>query len=187
MRPTVETRRFERYALLAYALWRMASLAIAISILTTVLGIIALFGKRWAYVSFVVLGLLYFPVSAGFKFEPKGCQWVFDLPLALHSMRNFPHIILFAFFFAMTSAQFRYDLSRKPLVLSAAAALLMGLLIEFDEGLTGQHHCRMRDLIPDSAGILLGIGTVWVLKTIRSRWDFTFPFRRRKDGSPGNV
>lgn len=36
----------------------------------------------------------------------------------------------------------------------------MGMLVELSQGVTAHGNCRMRDLIPDSAGALLGFLTV---------------------------
>lgn len=72
-----------------------------------VLGVLSLRGVRWAYVTFVVLGLLYFPASVGFRFDPQPCELTFDLPLAVYSLTNYAHIVLFVLFFLMTRAQLR--------------------------------------------------------------------------------
>ena len=120
-----------------------------------VLGILSARGALWAYITFVVLGLLYFPVSVGFQLNPQPCALVIDGPLALHSMTNYPHIVLFTLFFLITSVQFKLPFWQR-LGWSALAAITMGALVELAEGITGSGHCRARDLIPDSAGILLG-------------------------------
>ncbi len=51
-------------------------------------------GRRFAYAAFVVVGLLYFPARVGFHLSPRVCQVALDVPLALHSLTNYPHIIL---------------------------------------------------------------------------------------------
>jgi len=132
-----------------------------------VFGVLALRGVRWAYAAFVVLGLLYFPAKVGFRPEPRPCQLAFDLPLAVHSLTNFGHVVLFAVFFVMTSAQFRKS-DRATFAWASAAALLMGALVEAAQGLTGEGNCRLRDLIPDAAGVLLGSAAVLLLK--RAGW-----------------
>jgi hypothetical protein len=53
-----------------------------------VLGILSLRGVRWAYVTFVLLGLLYFPASVGFRLNPRPCELIPDVPLAVHSLTN---------------------------------------------------------------------------------------------------
>jgi hypothetical protein len=133
-----------------------------------VLGILSLRGMRWAYVTFILLGLLYFPASVGFKLNPRPCQLAVNIPLAVHSLTNYRHIVLFVLFFLMTSAQFR--MSRwQGYAWAALACMVMGLLVEFAEGISGNHHCRMRDLIPNAAGVLLGAGIVFLWNTLRRK------------------
>ena len=133
-----------------------------------VLGILSLRGVRWAYVAFVVLGLLYFPASVGFRLDPQPCQLTFDLPLALHSLTNYAHIVLFVLFFLMTSAQFRMS-NWTAFGWAALAAITMGALVELAQGITGKGHCRSRDLIPDAVGILLGSVVVLLWNRVRRR------------------
>ena len=107
-------------------------------------------------------------MSVRFRFDPQPCELTFDIPLAIHSLTNYAHIVLFVLFFLMTSAQFR--MSNWPAFAWAAlAAVTMGLLVELAQGVTGKGHCRMRDLIPDAVGILLGAGIVLLLNRIRRR------------------
>jgi VanZ family protein len=83
-------------------------------------------------------------------------------------MTNYKHIVLFVLFFLMTSAQFR--MSNWPAFAWAAlAALTMGALVELAQAITGNGHCRSRDLIPNTAGILLGSGIVLLWKKARRR------------------
>ncbi len=131
------------------------------------LGLLALRGVRWAYAAFVALALLYFPAKAGFSPDPRPCQLAFDLPLAAHSLTNYGHIVLFALFFVMTSAQFRAP-TRPTFAWSAAATILMGALVEVAQGVTGEGNCRLRDLIPDGVGVLAGSAVVLLLK--RAGW-----------------
>src|SRR2546425_5797869 len=41
-----------------------------LAVLRVVLALLSLLGARWAYVAFLVLGLLYFPMRVGFRFDP---------------------------------------------------------------------------------------------------------------------
>jgi hypothetical protein len=127
------------------------------------LGVLALRGVRWAYVAFVVLGLLYFPAKVGFRLAPRPCQLAFDIPLAIHSLTNYAHVVLFAVFFVMTTAQFRLS-NRPAFAWSALVTIVMGALVEVAQGVTGEGNCRLRDLIPDAAGILVGSIIVLLLK-----------------------
>jgi hypothetical protein len=134
-------------------------MAAVIGISCLVLAMFAVRGARWAYLLFIVVGLAYFPLQVGFQLEPRACQLVFDGRLALFSMTNYAHIILFAVFFLMSAAHFsRYQWPQgSTLVAAAAATVLMGALVELAQGISGNHNCRARDLIPDTAGAVLGL------------------------------
>ena len=105
---------------------------------------------------FVILGLLYFPASSGFRVDPKPCDLALDLPLAIQSLSNYGHIIIFSFFFLMTTRQFRLS-GWRPWGWSIGLTMAMGAAVEIAEGLSGVHHCKTVDLIPDFMGALLGL------------------------------
>ena len=132
------------------------------------LGILSFRGRRWAYIAFVVLGLLYFPASVGFRLNPRPCELIPSLALAVYSLANYAHIVLFVFFFLMTSAQFRMS-QWSGYVWAVVACMAMGILVEVAEGISGTHHCRLRDLIPDAAGVVLGAGIVFLWNRQRAR------------------
>jgi len=125
-------------------------------IVFVLLGALAFRPTRWAYFTFVALGLLFFPAHVGFHFHPRPCECALNLPLALFSLTNYKHIALFAIFFLMTSAQVRGRRSRIQILVASGAVLAMGVYVELAEGLTGQGHCRLRDLVPDLAGAVVG-------------------------------
>lgn len=133
-----------------------------------VLGILAARGALWAYITFVVLGILYFPASVGFHLHPQPCEGLPDLALAVYSLGNYGHIVLFALFFIMSCGQFKMS-HWSGFVWAAAACFAMGILVELAEGVSGIHHCRARDLIPDAAGIMIGAGIVFLLNRIRTK------------------
>jgi hypothetical protein len=154
-----------------------SALMVIRSVLTAAAAILAFWGKRWAYFAFIALALLYFPMSVGFRLDPQPCEWMFDLYLAAFSLTNYAHIVLFAVFFVMTSRQFR--MSGWPQYgWAALATLVVGLLLEFAEGISGKGHCRMRDLIPDAAGALIGAGFVLL-------WDLLWHKIRRQPRDTG--
>jgi hypothetical protein len=133
-----------------------------------VLAVMSLRRKRWAYVAFVLLGLFYFPAKVGFHLGPRACEFALDVPLAMFSLTNYAHIILFSLFFVMTSAQLR-GVGWSTMVLAGAITLAMGGLVELAEGVTGSGHCRLRDLVPDTAGAVLGAAIVAVWWQVRIR------------------
>src|ERR1044072_53230 len=130
------------------------------------LGLLSFRGIRGAYVTFVVLAFLYFPASVGFRLNPQPCELIPSLRLAVYSFGNYQHIVLFVFFFLMTSAQFRMS-QWSGYAWAALTSIVMGLLIELAEGIGGAHHCRMRDLIPDAAGIVIGAGIFFLWNKMR--------------------
>lgn len=128
-----------------------------------ILGVAAARGVRVAYVGFVALGIFFMLARTGFQFTPQPCELKLSIPLALHSLTNYNHIVLFAGFFIMTRAQFRRD-DPYRLLKAAVVALAMGTVIELEQALVGKGHCRLRDLIPDTAG--MGVGAA-----IMALWD----------------
>ena len=131
--------------------------------------LLALWRYRWAYVAFAVLGLIYFPLKVGFRLDPNACEMLPSVGLAVYSLRNYPHIVGFSFFFVLSYVQFRGTAGRSRFAWAALATLVMGLLVELAEGISGQGHCRMRDLIPDAAGALLGAAYVLVWNSARKQ------------------
>jgi VanZ family protein len=115
---------------------------------------------------FVALGLLFFPARVGFRFSPQACELALDAPLALHSLTNYAHIALFGLFFVLTSAQFRVT-KRTTFAWASLITLTMGVLVEIAEAVTGKGHCRLRDLIPDAAGVVLGSVIVSLWRQLR--------------------
>ncbi len=121
------------------------------------LALIALRGKRWAYLAFVVLGLLSFPAQTHFRVHAPKCEQLLPtLHLLVPLLHNYAYIALFAGFYWMSWVQFRRSDARG--VWALLATLLVGALVEIAEGMTGgargQVHCRVRDLVPDAAGAL---------------------------------
>ena len=109
---------------------------------------------RWAYAVFCVVGLAYFPARVGFQLHPQPCELAPSLRLAIFSLQNTPHIIIFGAFYGLSWVRFR-DAGAMRFGWAGLATLVMGALVELAEGLTGQGHCRVRDLVPDAAGALL--------------------------------
>jgi hypothetical protein len=132
------------------------------------LAIMSLRRIRVAYVAFVVLGLLYFPAKVGFHFAPRACEVALDVPLAMFSLTNYAHIVLFTLFFLMTRAQLR-GVGWSTMALTGMITLAMGVLVELAEGVSGSGHCRLRDLVPDSAGAILGATIVTAWRQMRGR------------------
>ena len=118
----------------------------------------SLWVSRLAYAGLVLQAPLYFLAKGGFRISSPNCEWTFGLALARHSLTNYPHIILFTVFFLLTFAQLRGV--PRAIIWSAAATMAMGLLVELAQGVSGHGHCRMRDLVPDSAGALAGFAIV---------------------------
>ena len=132
------------------------------------LNLLSLRTYRWAYAVCVALGLLYFPASVGFRLNPSPCEVTFGLELAVYSLTNFPHIVLFALFYFLTVPVFRVS-DWRAFAWAGAATVVLGALVELEEGLTGRGHCRLRDLIPDAVGALVGAALVLLWNRVRGR------------------
>lgn len=135
----------------------MHEAALVVRVASIACGLLAFRGIRRAYLSYLVLALLYFPLQVGFDFHPKGCQLALNAGLALDSLRNRAHIVLFAIFYVMTMAQFR-EKTASSFAWAGLITIAMGAAVEILEGATGSRNCRLRDLVPDAAGIVIGAG-----------------------------
>jgi hypothetical protein len=156
------------FGVLKVAIWALAALAL-------------LRGVRWAYASYVVLGVLYLPATAGFHVRAPACERALDAPLAVLSLHNYAHIVLFALFFVMTVRQVRGALSWSTFAWAGAATVVTGALVELAEGVSGKGHCRLRDLVPGSAGAALGAAIVLLWTAARRQLSRSEPggvFRR---------
>ncbi|MGH8623629.1 MAG: hypothetical protein ACRET3_15975, partial [Burkholderiales bacterium] len=134
----------------------MSLLAVRIGVgVLALLALVALRGKRWAYLAFVVLGLLYFPAQTHFRVHVPKCELLLPtMQVVMLSLQNYAHIALFAGFYWMSLVQFRQTDAR--ILWALLATLLVGALVEIAEGMTarGQGHCRVQDLVPAAAGAL---------------------------------
>ena len=127
----------------------------------------SLWASRFGYAVLVLQAPAYFLAKSGFTVSSPVCRWTFGIALATHSLTNYPHIILFTLFFLLTYVQLPGN--PKAVIWSIAATLAMGLLVELAQGATGQGNCRMRDLIPDLAGALIGCVVVMAGRTLARR------------------
>lgn len=123
------------------------------AVVLALLALIALRGKRWAYLAFVVLGLLYFPAQTHFRVHAPKCQLVIPtMNVVVLSLQNYALMALFAGFCWMSWIQFRGSKAR--FIWAVLATVLAGALVEIAEGMTGRGSCRVRDLVPAAAGAL---------------------------------
>jgi len=144
---------------------------ILLRILSAVFLVFALTGRRWAYAAFMVSSLVYFPAQVGFHLTPHSCELLVPMSLALYSFHNYGHEILFTLFFVASVIHFSRstDLLKVVLLKSVIGCLIYGAIIEIGEGISGHGHCRLRDLLPDSAGILAGMLVVLAWYAMRPR------------------
>jgi hypothetical protein len=120
------------------------------------LAVLAIRGARWAYVALAMWILLHPPASMGFRMHPKACDLTVNLPLALQSLSNYPHMILFCIFSLVTTMHFHFS-GWRSLAWPIGLTVAMGAGMEIAQGLSGTHHCKAIDLIPDFIGALLGV------------------------------
>lgn len=117
--------------------------------------VLALRGSRWAYVAYLVFAIGFLPARAGFQLAPFTCELNVSVASALFSLQNGMHIVLSTLVAMMTMAQFK---ERRGVAAGTAVAVTvaLGLIAELEQGAFAQGHCRMRDLVPDLAGAVLG-------------------------------
>ncbi len=146
----------------------MSPLAVRIGAgVLALLALIALRGKRWAYLAFVVLGLLYFPAQTHFHVHVPKCEQLLPtIQQLVPLLHNYAYLALFAGFYWMSWVQLR-DANQRS-VWALVATLLAAALFEIAEGITtavpvarpagraaaGAGHCSVRDLVPAVAGAL---------------------------------
>ncbi|MCM2257878.1 MAG: VanZ family protein [Vicinamibacteria bacterium] len=140
----------------------------------------ALRGSRWAFAAYLVFAVAFLPARAGFQLAPFTCETEVSVASALFSLRNWKHIVLSAIVAMMTVAQFR---ERRGVAAGTAVAVtvVLGLIAELEQGAFARGHCRIRDLVPDFAGAVLG-ALVFVLLS----WRVDSAHAARKD-QPGPV
>jgi 4-amino-4-deoxy-L-arabinose transferase-like glycosyltransferase len=151
---------------------------VLVSAFFIVLGVLSLRPTRWAYVTFVVLGMLFFPASVGFQFHPRPCECAFSIPLAIFAITKYGHIWRFAFFFLMTAAQVRGRRVSTQFLIALGAVMAMGIYVELAEGITGSGNCRLRDLVSDLAGAVLGAVMLMLWMLVR---------RKRASSNAGGI
>ncbi len=120
------------------------------------LAIPALCRMRWAYVLFVVVGVLYLAATIGLRLHPQRCDLDVNSSIFIHSLSNYSHIVLFAFFFIVIARLFRLS-GWHALAWSVGLTMVMGAAVEIAEGLSGLHHCKTSYLIPDFIGATVGV------------------------------
>src|SRR5213592_1812722 len=115
----------------------MSPLAVRIGVgVLALLALIALRGKRWAYLTFVLLGLLYFPAQTHFRVHAPKCEQLLPtIQVVVLSLHNYAYIALFAGFYWMSWVQFRRSDARG--IWALLATLLVAALVELAEGIMG--------------------------------------------------
>jgi VanZ family protein len=126
------------------------------------LAVLSLRGSRWAYGGFVLFAIAFLPARAGFEIQSLVCETPVSVASGLYSLQNWKHILLCTVVSLMTLAQFR-ERSPRAFVVAILATVSLGFVAELEQGFLRDGHCRMRDLVPDAAGAMLGasLGLVW--------------------------
>ena len=101
----------------------------------------------------MIIAVARIPARTGFQLVAPACDTRLTLENAERSLTKVPHMVLFGFFALLTAAQFN-RLDRRTLYWSFAAAAILGLVIELEEGATRTGNCRVTDVLPDLVGAL---------------------------------
>jgi hypothetical protein len=117
----------------------------------------------------MLYGVLAIPARTGFHLRAPVCDMRLTAQNFAASLSKVPHIVLFAFFFLLTVAQFdRID--RKAVAWSFLATVGLGVLVELEEGATRTGYCRMTDVVPDAWGALIVMAPLIAVVMIHRRW-----------------
>lgn len=141
---------------------------VILGIASLLFALYSLSGKRWAYVVFLAIAVSSIPSRTGFHMVSPVCETVVTIQNAIFSLTNYKHILIFAVFFIITVVQFR-PLTLRSIVLSMLITIAFGLILELEEGATRTQHCRMRDLVPDTVGALIGMAIALAPRMVRKR------------------
>lgn len=124
--------------------------------------------RRWFYAAYVLFAVTRIPARTGFRLIAPNCDMRLTMENAGLSMTKVSHIVLFALFFLLTVIQFdRID--RRAFSWSFLATIVVGLLVEFEEGATRTGNCRLTDVLPDAVGALIVIAVLGGLSIMRRR------------------
>ena len=116
----------------------------------------------------MVVAVARIPARTGFRLNSPSCDMQLSLENVARSITKLPHMILFGIFFLLTVIQFdRID--RRTLAWSLLATLVLGLIVEIEEGATRTGNCRMTDVLPDFIGAIVGMALVIIVVMIRNR------------------
>ena len=124
--------------------------------------------RRWAYAGYMLVAVSRIPARTGFRLVAPRCDTRLTLENAALSLTKVPHVVLFGFFFLLTAAQFD-RLDRRTLTWSFVATLVVGALVEVEEGATRTGNCRMTDVLPDALGALIVMAFLVAFTAIRHR------------------
>jgi hypothetical protein len=130
--------------------------------------------RRWAYAAYMLFAVAQIPARTGFRLRSPACDTRLTLHNAQLSMTKVPHIVLFGFFFLLTALQFDH-VDRRMLAWSFIATVVLGLLVELEEGATRTGNCRLTDVLPDIVGGLIAMVLVTSIAAAVRRFTVTLP------------
>jgi hypothetical protein len=142
----------------------------ALRVMRGPLGWLGLFWRqrRWLYAIYMLVAVARIPARTGFRLKTPMCDMRLTTKTIGLSLTKVPHMVLFGLFFLFTAVQFdRVD--RRSLAWCLAATLILGALVELEEGATGTGNCRAADLLPDAVGALMAMVLLVGFAMIRSR------------------
>lgn len=109
---------------------------------------------RWLpFIALSIFALTVTPVKSGFEFSLKGCGIVPHGEQLSAAFTNYRHLV--SYFVLFLSAAFAFGRSR--LRAAAIATFALTLLVEFEQAIMMDGHCRTWDLIPNAIAIMAGL------------------------------
>jgi hypothetical protein len=114
----------------------------------------------------MAVALARIPARTGFRLKAPLCDVRLTPEIIGLSLTKAPHVVLFGLFFLLTAVQFdRID--RRTLAWCSVATLVLGVVVELEEGATGTGNCRATDVLPDALGALIAMSLLLGFAMIR--------------------
>jgi glycopeptide antibiotics resistance protein len=130
---------------------------------------------RLLFAVMAIAALVYTPATIGFVTRPAlQCELVSSAELWLFGLTNVRHLVTYSILAAVAVWAF----GTHSLWLAAAVALTITAGVELTQAIFADGHCRVRDMLPNTVGVAVGVGFALLVALLVRRF-----FRRRTEAA----